>query len=250
MFSYFKKPDFSSGFFVASSLSAFVIVGIFYLYLGLVTSFVAKTDDLGDTYYLKSDFAPSDPLLTRQPSLKDIFAGPIISSLDPSIGPAKAPVVIVEFSDFNCNYCRNQEAVIKNILSAYKEKVKLLWKDYPDNDVKSLSYQAAIAARCAHEQNKFWLFHDDLFEAEIKDSSIFIQIAKKLKLNEAEFNNCLQSSRGRQFVNDNIKEANALEITGVPFIYVNDQEIMGEATYDELERVVKIELNRASKGTK
>jgi protein-disulfide isomerase len=54
----------------------------------------------------------------------------------------------------------------------------------------------------------------------------------------------MDSGRTKQLINDNIEEANALAITGIPFFYINNQEIMGETTYDELERIVKIELNK------
>jgi len=233
---------------VASSLSAFVIVGIFYLYLGLVTSFIARSNSgSADTYYLNTNFSQNDPLLTRRPSLKDIFAGPIISSLDPSLGQENAPVVIVEFSDFTCEYCQNQEEVIKKVISVYKDKLKLLWKDYPDSNINSISYKAAVAARCAGEQNKFWVYHDALFKEGIKDNNTFLKFASELKLNENKFNDCLNSGRSQLLINDNIKEANALDITGVPFVYINDQEVMGEATYEELERIIKIELAKVKK---
>lgn len=243
-----KKPKFSSSLFVASSLSAFVIVCIFYLYLSFATSFIGRSNSgSADTYYLKGGISQNDPLLTKRPDLKDMLAGPIISSLDPSLGEIDAPVVIVEFSDFTCAYCQNQERVIKKVMSVYKDKLKLLWKDYPDGNINSISYQAAVAARCAGEQNKFWLYHDALYEQKIRDNDTFTEIADQLKLNKKIFNDCLNSGRFRQLINDNIKEANALDITGVPFVYINDQEVMGEINFEDLEKIIKLELAKAKK---
>jgi protein-disulfide isomerase len=249
MINFFKKPEFSSRLFVVSSLLAFVILGFFYLYLSLIANYKPNTvESAADRYYLNTDYSPSDPLITKNPSLKDMLAGPIISSLDPAVGVSNAPVAIVEFSDFTCSYCQKQEQIIKKILENYKDRVKLLWKDYPDSDINSISYKAAVAARCAGEQKAFWPYHDLLFAKEAKlNETAFLEIAGLLKLNKNKFAECLASGRTKKLINDNIEEANALAITGVPFIYINNQEVMGETTYEDLEKIVKIELGKLKK---
>ncbi len=249
MFKLFRKFEFSSRLFVISSLLAFIILGFFYLFLSFKTNYKPLTvESASDRYYLNSDYSEGDPFITKKPSLKDILAGPIISNLDPVMGYGDAQVAIVEFSDFTCSYCQKQEQIIKKILENYKDRVKLLWKDYPNSNINSISYKAAVAARCAGEQNNFWPYHDFLYEKGAKlNDEVFLEIAGLLKLNKNKFADCLNIGRTKQLINDNIEEANALAITGVPFIYINNQEIMGETTYEELDRIIQIELTKSKK---
>jgi protein-disulfide isomerase len=246
MFNPFRSPKFSAKLFVTASIFSFAILWFVYIYLSAIVGFKpSAAESAADRYYLNTGYAEGDPLITKKPSLKDMLSGPIISSLDPNMGYADAQVAIVEFSDFTCSYCQKQEQIIKKIMQNYKYQVKLLWKDYPDSNINSLSYKSAVAARCAGEQDAFWPFHDFLYEKGVKlDESSFLEIAGMLKLNKNKLTECMESGRTKQLINDNIEEANALAITGIPFIYINNQEIMGETSYDEIERIVKIELNK------
>ena len=183
--------------------------------------------------------------MTKIPNLKDMLRGPIINTVDPTIGNRDAKVYIVEFSDFACDYCYNQEKKIKQILEKYKDEVIMIWKDYPESNLNSESYQSAIYARCAQKQNKFWEFHDQLYEnAKNLNKQKYYEIAENLKLDLDEFKLCSKSKRIKKLINDNITEANALDIKGIPFIYINDQEIMGEIDISDLEKIIEIEINK------
>lgn len=185
-----------------------------------------------------------DPLITKTPSLEDYLDGPIISATDPNIGVDNSKVTVVQFSDFDCKFCQKQENVLKLAQQQFGDKVKFIWKDYPDTDKNSISYQAAIAARCAQMQGKFWQYHDELYKSSKISAALFLQIADLLGMNKGQFENCLKSETASALVNDNIEEANALGITGVPFIYINKQEIMGEASLEDLKQMINIELTR------
>lgn len=159
------------------------------------------------------------------------------------MGAENAPVVIVEFSDFTCSFCQLEETRLKQIINLYKDKIRLIWKDYPENDTNSISYEAAKAARCASKQNNFWPYHDLLFLNSKKlNQTKFIELAKELNLDEEKFKECLVSKEINDYIKQNVNEADALEITGVPFIYVNDQEVMGEVNLEELKKMVELEL--------
>lgn len=196
-------------------------------------------------YFLNEKFSEGDPLMTKNPTLKDMLAGPIISGSDPSLGESGAVIAIVVFADFTCEYCYRQEEAIRRILDKYENHVRFVWKDYPEPDEHSLSYQAALAARCAFLQDKFWPYHDRLFEraGNFSENDLF-DLARESGLDLKEFDNCRSGELARQLIADNIEEAHALDITGVPFIYVNDLEFMGEITFDELERIIKFERER------
>jgi len=86
-------------------------------------------------------------------------------AFDPSrvLGNPKAPITIVEFSDFQCPYCLKAEATLKDLLVKYDGKVRLSYRDFPMRTLHPRAQRAAEAARCAAEQGKFWEFHDALF---------------------------------------------------------------------------------------
>ncbi|MCK5416183.1 thioredoxin domain-containing protein [Candidatus Parcubacteria bacterium] len=249
MYNFFKKEKFSSSIFVIASISAFIIIflsGVF-LNLNQIIYFnkVQKVEkNLDGTYYLNENFR-QDPFITRNPQLRDMLRGPIITNLDPSIGNYEAVVNIVYFSDFKCDYCRDQEKVLNKIIEKYKDNVRIIWKDYPDSKITSEQYRASLAGRCAQDQDKFWEYHDLLFENNNSLSKgIFLSLAKQLNLDVSEFEKCLDEERGRTRIRDNILEANALDITGIPFVYVNDQEIFGTINFEDLEKIIEIELKQ------
>src|SRR6266496_2839362 len=80
-------------------------------------------------------------------------------------GNSKAPVMIVEFSDYQCPYCHSVEPTVKELLTKYGDKVSLSYRDFPLTAIHSQAMIAAIASRCALEQGKFWEYHDQLFTA-------------------------------------------------------------------------------------
>lgn len=256
---YFRKPKFPIALFVVSSLLTFIVLGIFYLLFFVLysnstsrLSTAPVNGSFGEYYslarsldqdYLNGGYRSDDPYLTKNPDVQDLIVGPIISEKDPALGVDKAAVTIVEFSDFECGFCKAQEEKIKKMIDKYEGKIKLIWKDYPQNNPETISFKAAVAARCAGEQGKFWPYHDLLFENNNNlNERTFTRIAKFLELDTDRFNKCLTEQATKNSVLDNIFEANSLDINGVPFIFVNDQEIMGELDIEALENMVKTEL--------
>lgn len=203
--------------------------------------------DIKDNQIYDGQVSPlvSDPYITRNPNLADLLTGPIIDPRDPWLGDKYAKVNLVLFSDYTCDYCAVQEQAIKKLFENYKHYIKVIWKDYPESNEDSLSFQAARAGQCAARQEKFWPYHDFLFEYndELGEEK-YLEIAKKLDLNQRDFKKCLSDKEVDEKIYSNIEEANMLEITGIPFLYVGTQQVMGEIKYSELERLVKLELER------
>ncbi|MFA4833938.1 MAG: thioredoxin domain-containing protein [Patescibacteria group bacterium] len=229
--------------FIVAALGNFILLFFFFSSLNFsLNSSQAGSDRVAGSY--QSGSGNGDPLITKVPGLKDILDGPIINGPDPSLGPEKAPVVITYFADYECRYCQKQEAVIKSVMEQYKDKIRLVWKDYPEKNVASGSFSAAVAGRCAEEQGQFWPFHDLLFASGDKlGKDLFIALVEKLNLRKSLFSECLEDEEVGQSVRNNILEAQALDIKGVPFIFINKEEIMGEATADDLKKIIDIELN-------
>ena len=243
-----KDKKLNQIFFILISIACLFLLGVLLAVISVRSNIIKikenKENSNYDRYYINTDYKDGDFYITKKPNLKDILAGPIITSLDPSLGEISAPVVLVQFSDFECQYCSEQEKVLKELLNIYGDKVKLIWKDYPESSIETPSYQAAIAARCAQEQDKFWEYHDALYKSKKLNQDEFINIAEKLKLKKGDFKNCLNSDRPKNLVNDNILEADALEIYGIPFVYINDQEAMGQMELEDFQNIIDKELEK------
>lgn len=229
---------------ISSFIAVFIFVFSVMLLRGLLfpeQPAIADQDSAQDPY---AQFQ-TDPFITKVPTAKDLITKPIINGADPVLGDMQAPITIIQFSDFTCAYCGSQELQVRQLMDAYPGKIKLIWKDYPEKDIKSLSHRAAIAGRCAANQGKFWPYHDLAFQSGNKLSpELLTSIAKNIKLNMLDFNKCFQDNITAQAVNDNMAEANALGITGVPFLFVNDKEFMGEVTFAELKQTVESLLKK------
>jgi len=246
----FKKEKISIPLFVSASILVLIFLLVLYYFVGLSLAEKIFDDRFAkdvrvEKVYLNDNYQEGDPFITKNPDLGDILAGPIIAKNDPFLGAEQAPVTLVVYSDFKCEACHKQEVTLKQILEKYKDKVRLIWKDYPDKKITSDSFQASLAGRCAHEQGKFWEYHDLLFaNSDQFNKDKFIEFAKQLNLDEGKFDNCLKVLKYQKEISDNIKEANALDITGVPFTYINNQEVLGEISIDDLSRMVEVELAR------
>jgi len=243
MLNYFKRPQISSVLFVAASLATFILLGALFIFLKINWLTDGRTDENSNERYYFKNTDKTDPLITKMPDINNMLAGPIISQNDPNLGSETAPVVIVEFSDFLCRFCQEQEKILSAVIKKYPDKIRLIWKDYPEDKPDSISFQAALAGRCANEQKQFWPYHDLLYQnsADLSQEKL-IQLAKELDLDEKKFQQCLTAEQTKKLVEDNIIEANALAISGIPFIYLNQQEIMGQTTLKDLENIIDLEL--------
>jgi len=191
-----------------------------------------------------------DLLVTKNQKIEDLLATPIISGVDPKIGSLAAPVKIVYFADFKCQICAAQEAMIARVLKKYGEQTLFVWKDMPETDESSMSFQAAIAGRCADAQKRFWDFHDALYQKKEFDGADFAEIANNLKMDVPVFVECLQGKKTKPLVVDNLKEAGALDISGIPFMYINRQTVFGEISEMDLVRMIDLELQKALQAPK
>lgn len=162
----------------------------------------------------------------------------------PRKGPATAPVVIVEFSDFQCPYCRQAQSTLKHILSKYGDQVSLVFRDLPLN-IHPQAQPAAEAARCAQEQGKFWAYHDELFQAAQLGPELYPQIAVKLGLDKAAFQSCMESGEFRDAVQRDMQYAFTLGASSTPSFFINGVPLSGAQPLGAFTSVIEAELARA-----
>jgi len=189
-----------------------------------------------------------DPFVSTK-SYKLEGSGPIIQSTDPVLGRLEAKIKIFYWSDFACSFCFEQENVLKKVYDKFKDDVLIIRKDYPDtNSVESFSFQASRAARCANNQGKYWNYNELLYQNKDQfvesNNQLFIDLAQKAKLNLEDFKSCLQNKEVDQDILSNIEEAESLGVVGIPYIYINDKDFLGDINEEELESLIESELDK------
>jgi protein-disulfide isomerase len=163
----------------------------------------------------------------------------------PFKGPAKAPVTIVEFSDFHCPFCRRVIPTLTQIESKYGDKIKLVFRDFPIEGLHPGATKAHEAARCANEQGKFWPYHDKLFAGPPKSSpEIFKAFAKELGLDVASFETCFDAGKYQADIKKDIEEGNRVGVTGTPAFFINGRLISGAQPLEAFARIIDDELSR------
>lgn len=182
-------------------------------------------------------------------------AGPAVAVSaddDAFLGKNNAPVVMIEFSDFQCPFCRKfWEETLPQIKKEYivTGKVKLVYRDFP-LDFHPGSQPAAQAAECAEEQGKYWEMHDKIFSAQAKQGSGTIQFgaddlkkwAAEIKLNATSFNSCLDSAKYKDEVAKDTADGAAAGVSGTPTFFINGQKIVGAQPFSAFKQAIDQQL--------
>lgn len=171
----------------------------------------------------------------------------IVSDLGPSKGAKNAAVTIIEFSDFQCQYCREVTGTIKQVLQNNPNNVRLVFKHMPLSS-HSQAFKAAQAAFCAGQQGKFWEYHDLLF-GRTYDLSLpaLNKYASELGLKSEEFKACLDSPASREAVMRDIYEATKSGVTGTPTFFINGRALRGAGSVEYFQAAIERELKKGPK---
>ncbi len=169
---------------------------------------------------------------------------------EPTMGASEAKIIIVEYSDFQCPYCKSAAVeVAPKILKEYEGKVKLVYKHFPLDNVHPWAREAAVASECAFEQGneRFWKFHDLVFEKQeelTKDNAKekFEVFAKDLGLNTDKFKTCFDSPATAQKVSKDVSEAKSLGVSSTPTFFVNGFLVRGGASYERIKATIDAHL--------
>lgn len=167
---------------------------------------------------------------------------------DAFLGPEDAPVVLVEFSDFQCGFCgRWYDQTLPLILEAYPDEVKFVHRDFPIFGDDSI--RAAMATECAEEQGAFWEMHNALFDAgltnefETLDEAALITLAGRLELDTDAFTSCLRSERYLEEVFADREAAVGWGMPGTPSFVINGTVyLVGAQSFDVFDRIIQAEL--------
>jgi protein-disulfide isomerase len=161
---------------------------------------------------------------------------PPVSSTDHIRGSVADGITVIDYSDFQCPYCKQMHSELKQL----SEKTKIVWvfRHYPLESIHPLAMQSAIASECAGKQGKFWEYADALFENQdqITSETVFADFARRLELNAADFEKC-RTSGGNALVLAQIKQADEIEVTSTPTLFVNGKRVIGAVSYEQLAKL-------------
>ena len=166
------------------------------------------------------------------------------------LGKADAPVTLVEYSDFQCPYClRHFSETQSRLVAEYVNtgKVKLVFKNFPIPELHPQAFQAAVAAECAAEQGKFWVYHDTLFQrlgARTVDYTPagLTGYAVGFQLDRDKFDACLRDDKITARINADRQEGNRLGVRGTPTFFVNGQQLVGAQPYEAFKAAIDAAL--------
>ena len=173
---------------------------------------------------------------------------------DAYLGDKDASVIMIEFSDFQCPFCRSfWRDTLPLIKSEYIDagKVRFVYRDFP------LSFHpgaisAAQATECAEEQGKFWEMHDKIFSEQDKQGGGTVQFdeadikhwADDIGLNTNKFNSCLDSQKYVEEINKDIKDGQTAGISGTPTLFINGKSVVGAQPFSVFKTLIEAELNK------
>lgn len=161
----------------------------------------------------------------------------------PVKGADSATVTIVKFEDFQCPFCRQAQATITQLEAKYGNKVKVVHRDFPIDQIHPLARRAAEGARCANEQGKFWAYHDKLYLTNLSpEPTQLAAVAKDTGLDADKFDKCLASGQYKDAVQKDVDEGRKLGITATPAFFINGRLLVGAQPLENFVRVVDDEL--------
>ena len=204
---------------------------------------------------------PAQPAVAQAPAATPVpLRYNITTAGFPSIGPADAPITIVEFSDYQCPYCTQwHDTTYKPLMAAYPGKIRLVYRNYP-LPFHQNAYMAAEAADCAGDQNAYWQYHDALFAnndqlnnqaGTVVDNSFYVNLASGLNLDTTAFSSCLTTQKYKQAVQSDLDYANSLPpdsdgsaaVGGTPTFFINGYRIVGAEPLAYFQQIIDAQLN-------
>jgi len=198
-----------------------------------------KAEDRGTAFVNELKAKYKTTIALRPPVVKVAADG------RPSRGPADAPITIIEFSDYECPFCKRAEASVEQVLKAYPDKVKLVYRDYP-LPMHPNARPASEAAACANAQGKFWEYHKKLFDNQTALGKDKLKAyAQELGLDRAKFDKCLDSSEFKAKVDQDVEAASKVGVSGTPAFFINGRMLSGAQPFEKFKEVIDEELAAA-----
>ncbi len=165
---------------------------------------------------------------------------------DPQLGPENAPILLIEFSDFNCRFCRKwRQETFPALMSAYPDQIRFVYRDLPVVGGGQVGLEAAQAANCAGDQGAYWDYHDALMSARYGLSrEAYLQYAADLGLDAAALQECLDSRYHEPEVLADRTYALQWGINSTPTFFLDGIPVIGAQPAAVFQQIIESELAR------
>ena len=205
-------------------------------------------EQLGQEFRATQEHEIRDRLLKRFPFVSSLKA-PSLPRLKverkdaPSMGGAKAKVSVVIFSDFECPYCGRQAQINERLAQHYGDQVRWSYRHYP-LDFHKHAAKIALASICAHEQGRFWPFHDRIFAQRNGFERAGLRAhAQAVGVQDMKaFDRCLDDPDKGKVIDDDIAAGDHAFIEGTPALFINGQPLYNLVKPDALQALINAEL--------
>ena len=168
---------------------------------------------------------------------------------DNTLGPDHAPLTIIEFSDYQCPACRRNHEVVRELRQTYQDRVRWVFKDFPMPSHK-WARGAALAARCAAEQGKFWQYQDLLFASQEELSTDHLtQLARELGVEMEPFSQCLEAGKFSAHIDKDVEQGRKYGFNTTPTFVINNRVIPGAPSPERFRQIIDEELEKAEKSS-
>lgn len=157
-------------------------------------------------------------------------------------GVPEVRVVIVEFSDFQCPYCRKTLSELEKVRTAYPKEVQLLYRHFPIDRLHPQARLAAQAAECAGAEGRFWEYHDRLFDQVDLSPPKLRELAEGLQLDVSTFERCLSGEWARTRVAQDVEAGTRVGVSGTPTFFINGRRLVGAQSFEAFQAIIEQEL--------
>ena len=163
---------------------------------------------------------------------------------NPSLGSKNAKVTIVEFSDFECPFCKKSQEVNRQLRAKYGETIRWVFRDFPLPFHKKAMF-AHIAVNCAIPQGKYWDYFNLLFDnSENLSRENVISLSKKAGLEQAAFQNCLKDKNVENEIQQDIAYARSIGVNSTPSFFINGYPLEGAMPIEKFSEIIDNELKK------
>jgi len=165
---------------------------------------------------------------------------PALTVSDPvRYGSVSSVASVIEYGDYQCETCKTMAPVLDRVVASYKGRVRLVWHDLPITTMHTKALDAAVFARCAGLDGKYWEAHDKLFAADVIDEYAFSEIAEALKLNTRTLMQCRNDKKLIESVMRDADIAQGDGISRAPTIFVGTKAFIGTVSEETLRAAIE-----------
>lgn len=205
-------------------------------------------------------FVSKDGTKIMQGKVFDIRESPFANDLKllktagvPATGPDKAPVNIIVFSDFQCQFCKEEAKTLRAHLKEYPTQVRLFFKDFPLEQIHPWAKQASLIGRCINRQSAdaFWQFHDWIFE---QQPTLTAETATSKSLDYAngrvdalQLKQCVDGKITEAEVNESMADGRALQVSSTPTLFINGRRLVGNVPWEQVKQIIDYEIDYKAK---